>query len=93
MSTTYFVFRLTILSVVRSASMDDLVSAMAVHNDRDGPMWMMFENDETVPFTFASDEGAEISLGKMRVIDVYDERYLVGHSVWHGAFLHDPHFA
>ena len=64
MSNTDFVFHVNTLSVVRSASMADLVSALAVHNDRDGPMWMMFENDVKVPFTFASDEGAEISLGK-----------------------------
>ena len=71
-------------SVQRSASLDELVAALQIHDD--GSLKMMFENDEKVSFSFGPDEGAEINFGKMKIIDVYDERYLVGHSVCEGAF-------
>ncbi|KAI0238626.1 hypothetical protein LSAT2_010648 [Lamellibrachia satsuma] len=68
--------------VQRSASLEELVAALQIHDD--GSLQMMFENDEKVSFSFGPDEADEINFGKMKVIDVYDERYLVGHSVWHG---------
>ena len=71
-------------SVKKSANMSDVVRALRIHEN--GTLQMMFENDEKVSFSFGPDEGAEINFGKMKVIDVYDERYLVGHSVCEGAF-------
>ena len=68
----------------KSVNMDELVSALATVGD--GTLKMMFENDEKVSFSFGPDQGAEISFGLMRVIDVYDERYLVGHSICDGVF-------
>jgi len=70
--------------VKKSVNMDELVSALATVGD--GTLKMMFENDEKVSFSFGPDQGAEISFGVMRVIDVYDERYLVGHSICDGVF-------
>ena len=83
--TPTLVLALNTFSVQRSASLEELVAALQIHDD--GSLKMMFENDEKVSFSFGPDEADEINFGKMKVIDVYDERYLVGHSVWHGEFL------
>ncbi|KAK2184632.1 hypothetical protein NP493_259g00004 [Ridgeia piscesae] len=69
-------------NVKKSVNMDELLSALATVGD--GTLKMMFENDEKVSFSFGPDQGANISFGVMRVIDVYDERYLVGHSICDG---------
>ena len=44
----------------------------------------MFENDTPVPFSFGPDLGTKVDLGKMKIIDLYEERYLVGHCHWNG---------
>ena len=69
-------------SVRKSASMNDVVAALKIHDD--GSLMMMFENDEKVSFSFGPDEGAEINFGQMKVIDTYHERYLLGHSLCEG---------
>ena len=69
-------------SVTKSASMNDVLTALKIHDD--GSLMMMFENDEKVSFSFGPDEGAEINFGQMKVVDTYHERYLLGHSLCEG---------
>ena len=64
--------------------MGDVVKAFQTNVK--GSVSMMFANDEKLPFTFGPDEGSDISFGKMKVIDVYEERYLVGHVLFNGVF-------
>ena len=70
--------------MTKSTGISDLVEALRYHDS--GKLEMMFEYDDKISFSFGPDEGAEINFGKMKVIDTYDERYLVGHSVSEGAF-------
>ena len=66
----------------RSASVRDVAKAFKANVK--GSVSMTFVNDEKVSFTFGPDDGAEINFGKMKVVDVYEERYLVAHSVFDG---------
>ena len=62
--------------------MEDVPKAMKSHPRN--TVSLMFENDTPVSFSFGPDMGANVNLGKMVIVDVYDERYLVGHSVING---------
>ena len=66
----------------RSVRVADVLKAMKSRSRR--PASMKFDDDKPVSFSFGADQGANINLGKMKIVDVYDERYLVGHSVWDG---------
>ena len=74
----------------RSVSVRDVAKAFKANIK--GSVSMMFVNDEKLSFTFGPDDGAEINFGKMKVVDVYEERYLVAHSLFDGMSYTMCHF-
>ena len=65
-----------------SASMRDVVDAL--HTNVRGSVEMEFKHDRRFSFSFRPGDRTELNFGKMKVIDVYEERFLVAHSVSQG---------